>query len=63
MKHPFTGRYYDGETEYLTAGLCDNCGHGTWFNVPKGFKRIDYLKGCKCEECGCRIIELEKTRG
>lgn len=26
MKHPFTGRYYDEKTEYLTVGLCMGLG-------------------------------------
>ena len=59
MRHPFTNRYYDENTEYLTAGLCSNCGHGTWFNVPKGQKRIDFIKSQKCEDCGCDIIARE----
>lgn len=54
MKHPTDNNVY------MSAGLCSNCGHGTWFNIPKGMRRVDFLKSHKCEDCGCYIIKEEK---
>lgn len=49
----------DEETTYEMNYECDNCESEEMYEIPIGIKWNDYIKGKKCENCGCLLFEEE----
>jgi hypothetical protein len=46
----------DEVEEYTGEYECDNCLDTDSFDIPVGTRIDEFLKGKKCESCGCLIL-------
>ena len=39
---------------YRVGGMCNNCGYGQCYDIPKGTRKEDGLEKIECPHCGVK---------